>query len=66
MFLQFYVCKLHDRELVVVPDIWLFHSEGTVKCRWTSSLEKAKNAAVQNPNWMVYEVKTLWAKRGMD
>ncbi|KAF4102548.1 hypothetical protein G5714_017348 [Onychostoma macrolepis] len=40
----------------VVPVSWIFDDNGTLKCRWTSSLSNIKNNSPPNPNWKVYDI----------
>ncbi|KAF4099034.1 hypothetical protein G5714_021064 [Onychostoma macrolepis] len=35
---------------------WIFDDNGTLKCRWTSSLSNIKNNSPPNPNWKVYDI----------
>ncbi|XP_048041437.1 uncharacterized protein LOC125265339 isoform X2 [Megalobrama amblycephala] len=45
-----------DGQTSVVPISWIFDDNGTLKCRWTSSLSNIKNNSPPNPNWKVYDI----------
>ena len=65
LFLQnwYYVCEFYNGELAALPVTWLFKSEGVLKCRWTASRDKVKNAVIPNPNWKVYDIKKIHCKK---
>ncbi|XP_050960523.1 uncharacterized protein LOC127161819 [Labeo rohita] len=50
------ICLFGDGQTSVVPISWIFDDNGTLKCRWTSSLSNIKNNSPPNPNWKVYDI----------
>ncbi|XP_048015510.1 uncharacterized protein LOC125248001 [Megalobrama amblycephala] len=53
---QYRICLFGDGQTSVVPISWIFDDNGTLKCRWTSSLSNIKNNSPPNPNWKVYDI----------
>ncbi|RXN13798.1 hypothetical protein ROHU_009444 [Labeo rohita] len=55
-FCDYRICLFGDGQTSVVPISWIFDDNGTLKCRWTSSLSNIKNNSPPNPNWKVYDI----------
>ncbi|RXN12763.1 hypothetical protein ROHU_009977 [Labeo rohita] len=55
-FCDYRICLFGDGQTSVVPISWIFDDNGTLKCRWTSSLSNIKKNSPPNPNWKVYDI----------
>ena len=61
---MFYVCEFPSGGLAVLPRTWIFKDNDKIKCRYTTSLEKTKNASLPNPNWRIFEISKIVGKKG--
>lgn len=62
-----YTVALFENNLVsVVPVKWIFKSEGKFFCHWTSSRQRIIANDVPNPNWPVWPIVRIMARRGKD
>ncbi|ELU17683.1 hypothetical protein CAPTEDRAFT_195170, partial [Capitella teleta] len=59
------VCEFEmDGLISVVPSSWMFmDNDGILKCRWTSSQQKIKEAATPSPAWPVYIIAKVMKKK---
>jgi len=61
---QYAVARFANRVISVVPMKWIFKRDGNLFCHWTASRQRLTSNEMPNPNWPIWPIVRIMARRG--
>ena len=62
---RYAVVEFENQLVSVVPVNWIYKENGALFCHWTASHQPASSMEMPNPNWPVFSIVKILARRGL-